>query len=194
MLRSDFLRKSLFHFCLLTALLVALFPSASTHIAQAEKSTSTQPKTLVSAPKASTVLYADVQVDTSCAGEPCSTSSLAEANTTRKLAVGADGSIYATYWNSTGIYVAKSTNRGQSFSTPVRVTLVAGQAEIGVSGDGTLYVIYGNTGFFYITESSDGGSSWSDPVTVGTGSGSIHMAVDGDYIYAVNQFGTTLIP
>ena len=144
------------------------------------------------APKSSTVRYADVQVDTNCAGEACANSSLAEANTTRKLAVGADGSIYATYWNESGIYVAKSTNRGQTFSSPVRVTLVPTQAEIAVSGDGTLYVIYGNAGYFYITESSNGGTTWSDPVTVGTGSGSIHMAVDGDYVYAVNQSGTTL--
>jgi hypothetical protein len=62
-------------------------------------------------------------------------SSLAEANTSRKLAVGANGAIYATYWNASGIYVAKSINRGQSFVTPVRVSTVSSQAEIGVSGD-----------------------------------------------------------
>ena len=126
----------LLRYGIIITLIMTVFILPSTQVVQA-----------VSAPKASTVLHADVQVDTSCAGAPCTGSSLAEANTTRKLAVGADGSIYATYWNSTGVYVAKSTNRGQSFSTPVRVTLVASQAEIGVSGDGTLYVIYGNTGF-----------------------------------------------
>ncbi|NBU64515.1 MAG: exo-alpha-sialidase, partial [Chloroflexia bacterium] len=190
-----FRHRSLLCCCMLILLFTTFLPvGASINVAQAKEANTSFQQPLLSTPKASTVLYADVQVDTSCAGSACVASSLAEANTTRKLAVGADGSIYATYWNATGIYVAKSTNRGQSFATPVRVTTVASQAEIGVSGDGTLYIIYGNGTSFNITKSINGGTTWSSPVIVGsrTASQTIHMAVDGDYIYAVNQTGTTL--
>ena len=105
-------KRSLIILGTLLFVVVSMFAGTRAFAAATQSTSAVRAHTAVTAPQTATVLYADVQVDTSCNGAECSASSLAEANTTRKLAVGADGSIYATYWNSTGIYVAKSTNRG----------------------------------------------------------------------------------
>jgi LPXTG-motif cell wall-anchored protein len=143
--------------------------------------------------EASSALHSDVQVDLDCGGIDCGSMTLANSNTTRKLAVNSQGHIYAVFYGQTGIWVARSTNRGQSFSSASQVTSTNAQPEIGTSADGTAYVIWSQAGSYVISKSTDGASSWSDPVTVGLSSGQqAHMAVDGDFIYAVGQQGTTL--
>lgn len=143
--------------------------------------------------KASTTLYSDIQVDLECEGSDCGTMTLANSNTTRKLAVNSQGHVYAVFYGQSGIWVSKSTNRGQSFSSAKMVTSLNAQPEIGTSADGTIYVIWSQSGSYVISKSTDGANTWSNPVIVGAASGSqAHMAVDGDYIYAVGQQGTTL--
>ena len=58
-----------------------------------------------------------VQVDISCGSAACTSSSIA-TNQMRKLVVSSTGVIYALFWNASGIWVAKSTDRGASFSAP----------------------------------------------------------------------------
>jgi LPXTG-motif cell wall-anchored protein len=142
---------------------------------------------------ASSALYSDVQVDLTCSVSDCGTTTLANSNTTRKLAVNSQGHIYAVFYGQNGIWVSKSTNRGQSFSSAKMVTSLNAQPEIGTSADGTIYVIWSESGNYIISKSSDGADTWSSPTTVGVASGpQAHMAVDGDYIYVVGQQGTTL--
>jgi LPXTG-motif cell wall-anchored protein len=143
--------------------------------------------------RASTALNSDIRVDLDCAGADCGTMTLANSNTTRKLAVNSQGHIYAVFYGQNGVWVSKSTNRGQSFSSAKMVTSLNAQPEIGTSADGTVYVIWAESGNYVISKSTDGANTWSSPVTVGAASGpQAHMAVDGDYIYAVGQQGTTL--
>lgn len=143
--------------------------------------------------EASTALNSDIRVDLDCAGADCGTMTLANSNTTRKLAVNSQGHIYAVFYGQSGVWVSKSTNRGQSFSSAKMVTSLNAQPEIGTSADGTIYVIWAESGNYVISRSTDGADTWSNPVTVGVTSGSqAHMAVDGDYIYVVGQQGTTL--
>jgi LPXTG-motif cell wall-anchored protein len=142
---------------------------------------------------ASSALYSDVQVDLTCSGSDCGTTTLANSNTTRKLAVNSQGHIYAVFYGQNGIWVSKSTNRGQSFSDSTMVSATNAQPEIGTSADGTAYVIWSESGSYVISKSADGADTWSNPITVGVASGpQAHMAVDGDYIYVVGQQGTTL--
>lgn len=136
---------------------------------------------------------ADIQVDADCGGSPCGTMTLASSNTTRKLAVSSNGSVYAVFYGATGIWVAKSTNRGASFSSATQVSTDNKQPEIGTSADGSVYVIWNSGSSYVISKSTDSARTWSAPVTVGTASGGqAHIAIDGDYIYAIGQSGTTL--
>jgi hypothetical protein len=142
---------------------------------------------------ASTALYSDVQVDLDCEGVNCETTTLANSNTTRKLAVDSQGHIYAIFYGQNGIWVSKSINRGQSFTAAKKVSALNAQPEIATSANGTAYVIWSESGNYVISKSLDGANSWSNPVVVGVSSGpQAHMAIDGDYIYAVGQSGTTL--
>ena len=147
--------------------------------------------------RAATKLNADVQVDISCGTTTCTGSTIATSNQTRKLVVSSTGVIFALFWNPDGIWVAKSTNRGATFTAPKKVTTTAVQAEIGISGDGTLYVIWNDAGTVKISKSTNAGTSWGAPVQIATGldtgmggAQSVHMAVDGDYLYAIEQNGT----
>jgi len=142
---------------------------------------------------ATSPVNADIQVDADCGGSPCGTMTLASSNTTRKLAVSSNGSVYAVFYGATGIWVAKSTNRGASFSSATQVSTDNKQPEIGTSADGSVYVIWNSGSSYVISKSTDGAGTWSAPVTVGASSGGqAHMAIDGDYIYAIGQSGTTL--
>lgn len=156
-----------------------------------------------------TKLFADVQIDLECDGSPCSTSTIANSNTTRKLAVLSNGTIAASFRADTGIYVATSSDRGKTFGKPVKVTSDSREAELAASAGGVLYVLWntaedggnGTVKFTYkLSTSTDSGTTWSAATTVGTSSRNgvltpttsqpAHMAVDGDYIYVLNQSGT----
>lgn len=142
------------------------------------------------------VLYQDVPVDVDCGGVDCGAMSLANANTTRKLAVTSNGTIYAAFYGSTGIWVAKSTDRGASFNPAVLVDSDNSEPEIAASASGVLYVIWNKSSVssFVVSKSTDAGQTWSTPVATGMSGwgGPAHMAVDGDYVYAVDQQGSTL--
>ena len=135
----------------------------------------------------------DVQIDSLCAASDCGTSTIANSNTTRKLAVSSNGTIYVLFRNSNGIWVSKSTNRGVSFSSAVNVSTENREAEIGTSANGKVYVVWSSNNSYVISSSSDGAQTWQTPVVAGQSSGAqAHMAISGDYIYLVGQSGTTL--
>ena len=81
------------------------------------------------------VLYADVPVSDSGASN-----TIAYPNTSRNVAAAPDGTIYVLYRNPSGIWVARSTNRGQSFQTPVQIGTSSYEAEIAVDANGIVYV------------------------------------------------------
>ncbi|MDP9199241.1 MAG: Ig-like domain repeat protein, partial [Pseudomonadota bacterium] len=118
--------------------------------------------------------------------------SLAASNTTRKLAVGADGTIYALFRSPTnGIRVARSTDRGQSFEPSVQVHAADAEAEIAIASDGDLHVNWSTGSGISHTVSRDGAQTFSDPVSVLVGSfaWSAHMALDGDLVYIIPSQG-----
>ena len=136
---------------------------------------------------------ADVQIDADCAGSDCGASTIANSNTTRKLAVSSNGTIYALFRNANGIWVSRSTNRGVSFSPAVNVSSENREAEIGTSANGKVYVVWNSNNNYVVSSSNNGGSTWSSPIVAGQASGpQAHMAISGDYIYLVGQSGTTL--
>lgn len=142
---------------------------------------------------AATPVHADIQVDANCEGSACGTSTIANSNTTRKLAVSSNGTIFALFRDENGIWVSRSSNNGASFSSAKKVTATNAEAEIGTSANGSVYVIWAQSGNYVISMSADSGETWGSPITVGQSSGQqAHMAIDGDYVYAVGQQGTVL--
>lgn len=133
-------------------------------------------------------LYLDVPVS-----DVGNDNSLATSNTSRKLAVGADGTIYALFRSATnGIRVARSTDRGQSFGPSVQVSSTSAEAELAISNDGDLHVTWVTGGNIFHAISRDGAETFSTPVTVGAGLNSAHMALDGDRVYIVPRNGSTV--
>ncbi|MFC4307683.1 choice-of-anchor D domain-containing protein [Steroidobacter flavus] len=117
---------------------------------------------------------------------------LENSNTSRKLAVGADGTVYALFRSATnGIRIAKSINRGQSFGPSVQVDPVDGEAEIAIANDGDLHVTWIKGGDAVHAISRDGGATFSTAITAGA-AGAAHMAVDGDYVYIIPQAGNAI--
>lgn len=141
-----------------------------------------------------TPLYDSVQVDINCGSGACTSGSIA-TNQMRKLVVSSTGVIYALFWNAGGIWVAKSTDRGASFSAPTLVTSTVTQGEIAISSTGTLYVSWIQSGDYKISKSTDAGVTWGGSVRMGSTRGSsntLHMAVDGDNVYGFIQVGMEL--
>lgn len=133
-------------------------------------------------------LYLDVPVS-----DVGTDNTLQTPNTSRKLAVGADGTIYALFRSPTnGIRVARSTNRGQSFSASVQVSATNAEAELAISNDGDLHVAWVTGGNIFHVISQDGAATFSTPLTVGAGASSAHMALDGDRVYIVPRNGSRI--
>lgn len=143
------------------------------------------------------------QVDQNCGTletpAPCTASSIAGSNTTRKTAVTSDGTIFVLFSGPEGIRVSRSVDRGQNFGVASLVSLdiSVGGAEIAVSSNDILYatwVVFDGAQYAArFTRSLDRGASWSEPISsaqIGSGQ-SIHMAVDGDFVYAIAQDGQT---
>ena len=116
-------------------------------------------------------------------------------NTSRTLAVGADGSIYAAYHSpSGGIRVARSTDRGASFQASVQVYSTNHEAEISVSSIGIIYVAWFDDGQVRVSRSVDQGASFSSPVAAGQEGGStVHMATDASRLYLIDKQGTNVL-
>ena len=112
------------------------------------------------------------------------------ANTSRNIAVGADGSIHVVYKSTEdqSVKYIKSID-GVTFTEPVTVANGARECEVAVSSNGKVYVSYyvENDGG-YIAYSADGTNFTN--VKVDDNALSIHLATDGDYVYAVNKSGT----
>jgi len=121
--------------------------------------------------------------------------SIASGNTTRNLAVGADGTIYAVYRGATGgIRVARSVDRGASFQPSVQVSSQNFEAEIAVSTTGIIYVVWADSSSrARISRSLDDGLSFSAPIDAGPASTSVHMATDGSRVYLIDRPGNNIL-
>jgi len=119
--------------------------------------------------------------------------SIASGNTSRNLAVGADGTIYAVFRGTNGIRVARSSNRGASFDTSVQLTSVNAEAEIAVSTTGIIYVTWPEGGRALVSRSLDGGQSFSASVDAGPATGSVHMATDASRVYLIDRPGNNFL-
>jgi hypothetical protein len=128
-------------------------------------------------------------------------SSIAGSNTTRRIAVTSDGTIFASFASPEGIRISRSVDRGQSFGVASIVSsdVAVGGAEIAVSSNDILYAAWisndGGSLVARFSRSLDRGATWTQPVTSQPSNGgnfnfiSIHMAVDGDHIYAISRDG-----
>jgi hypothetical protein len=114
---------------------------------------------------------------------------ISQGNTSRTLGVAPDGKIYVVYHGTNGIRVAKSTDRGQTFSPSVRITTGNFETEINVSSNGNVYVAWVESGSARISVSTDGGLTFSTPKVIGGASTSIHMATDSEYVYIIERNG-----
>ncbi|MET4074075.1 T9SS type A sorting domain-containing protein [Hymenobacter sp. UYCo722] len=131
-------------------------------------------------------LYSAVAVSDAGTGN-----NIGQANTSRNVAVDNTGAIYVVFSGSTGIRVAKSTTRGQSYSASVLITTQNSEAEIHAASNGTIYVAWSNgttVGFSYSTTA---GASFSAPVTLGSG-GPAHISSFGSNVYVLPQGGSVL--
>ncbi len=132
------------------------------------------------APLFSQVLVSDVGTN----------NNIGSANTSRNLAVDAQGNIGVVYIGSSGMRFAKSINRGQSFLPSVQIsTATSGSCEVEVADNGNVYVIYSNGSQISLFVSLDGGASFSGPNVLGPGS-IPHIASYGSNVYVVPKIGS----
>lgn len=133
----------------------------------------------------SALLYSNVQISDVGTGN-----TIANANTSRNLAVTSDGTIYSVFRGSEGIRVAASINRGQSFSPSVQVSPTSFEAEIAVSSNGNVYVVWVDASTVKFSRSTDGGATFSAPMDVGSaGALSYHMRTDASNVYLFARNG-----
>jgi LPXTG-motif cell wall-anchored protein len=115
---------------------------------------------------------------------------LQNGNTSRKLAVASDGTIYAVYRSDQGIRVAKSTDNGASFSPSVSVYNQNYEAEVAVSSSGIVYVTWMENSMIKLSRSTDHAATFSEAVGVGASMGmTVHMTTDGNYLYFIDRSG-----
>ncbi|MDF3079192.1 MAG: hypothetical protein K0S09_3081 [Sphingobacteriaceae bacterium] len=119
-----------------------------------------------------------------------SSNSIGSANTSRNLAVDAQGNIGVVYVGSAGLRFAKSVNRGQSFLPSVQLsTATTGDCEVEVADNGNVYVIYSNGSQISLFVSLDGGATFSGPNVLGPGA-IPHIASYGSNVYVVPKVGS----
>jgi hypothetical protein len=137
-----------------------------------------------------------VQVDANCGARrqivACTASSLTYSNTTRKMAVSSNGTIFAMFHGPEGIRVAKSTDRGATFAPADKLSDDLVEAEIAVSSNDYLYAVWNTGTSVRFSRSTDLGANWSLPVEISTIDGNngletVHMAVDGEYVYLITN-------
>jgi gliding motility-associated-like protein len=121
--------------------------------------------------------------------------SIGEANTSRNIAVSPSGNIYVVYVGSSGVRVATSLNRGQSFNPSVQIdNETITEPEIAVNDNGVVFVLYAKAGTLFLSRSTDDGASFSAPRIIANSfsSQAAHMAFYNSNIYITDTFGTTL--
>lgn len=120
--------------------------------------------------------------------------SILNGNTSRNLAVAADGTVYAVFQGPSGIRVARSSNRGQSFEPSVQVSAASFESEIAVSTTGIVYVAWSDDlGHAQVSRSLDGAQSFSAAVDAGPVIGTVHMATDSNWVYLIDRSGNTFL-
>lgn len=118
---------------------------------------------------------------------------IGNANTSRNIAIDTTGVIFAAFTGSQGIRVAKSTNRGQSFTASVQVSSTNAEPEIAVGNNGYVYVCWDNGDSIYLSVSTNGAELFSTPVVVGVGGfEAVHMALYGSNVYLINRLGSMI--
>ncbi len=137
-----------------------------------------------------TPLYSDVLVSDGLNGN----NTIGEANTSRNIAVNREGEIYIVYSGLSGIRVAKSSNRGQSFSPSILVARAFGETEIAVNDRGDVFVSWIEGSSIKLSKSADGGNSYSTPIVIGSGGGgdAVHMTTFNNMIYIIDRLGSVV--
>lgn len=115
---------------------------------------------------------------------------IGRANTSRNIVVADNGDIYVVFTGSMGIRVAKSIDRGASFTPSVQVFSNSAEPEVIVNDSGDVFIGWVYDGNIMISKSIDGGVSFAAPQSIGFGQGrAVHMAVFGDYLYIIDKQG-----
>ncbi|MGB7395469.1 MAG: T9SS type B sorting domain-containing protein [Pricia sp.] len=119
--------------------------------------------------------------------------SIGSANTSRNLAIAADGTIYVAFVGTAGIRVAKSTDRGASFLPSVAVVDGSFEPEIAINDSGVLFVAWDNGSSIYLCRSTDTGATFSAPIAVGPGLGrAVHMNTFQNSIHLTDTAGSVI--
>ncbi|RZJ66381.1 MAG: T9SS type A sorting domain-containing protein [Flavobacterium sp.] len=130
-----------------------------------------------------TPLYSNVPVSDIGTGNTTNAS-----NTSKNVAVAPNGDIYVVFSGSQGVRVAKSTNRGQTFSASTPVVTGNPEAEIHVAQNAAIYVATSNGMVF---GSTNQGASFSLLFSY-TAGGPAHIASYQDKVYVVPQSGSSI--
>jgi len=155
---------------------------------------------VVASPGMDVAEYADKTINTLYQGVAVSDGNIGGntikyGSTSRNLAVGPDGTIYALYYgDDPGIRVARSTDNGASFLPSVQVSPDPFEAEINVSSTGIVYVAWAAGSRARVSRSINKGASFSLPVDAGPAANlAVQMATDGPMVYLVDLPGNNVL-
>jgi hypothetical protein len=105
------------------------------------------------------------------------------------------GAVLATWMNYNQIVFAKSTDHGQTFSTPVTVSTNSWSDKpwMGASADGNdIYVAYESRSVLNMVVSHNGGASWTAPATLNSDS-SVYRYPNGIVVLSGGANGTAVM-
>jgi hypothetical protein len=158
-----------------------------------------------------TARTSDVRIDTSCDGNACAGSTIADSNTTRKVAVspaGTTGTIFVAFRANDGIHVATSTDRGATFTAPIRVTTTDSEPSIAAT-EHAVYVAWSEqvngAPRMLVSRGSLDGQTWTSTTDAGDapspniGSNRQHIAAESgaaagsDRVYLIDPTGLTVL-
>ena len=121
---------------------------------------------------------------------------IGEANTSRNIVAGLDGSIHVVFARAREIRFASSFNGGQSFSPSIRVRNTDNfvvEPEIAINEAGIIFIAWVEDGTIHLMRSLDSGNTFEGPVSFGSSlENTVHMSTYGDNVYLIDQEGKFL--
>ena len=128
---------------------------------------------------------------------------IGKANTSRNIGIDNNGNIYVVFSGSEGIRVAKSADRGASFSTSVQVSNITSVVEpsIVITDQNHIFIGWVEGTSIKLSKSEDLGLTFSNETIVGDAAFSsvvgenvetVHMSTSGNNIYISDRSGENI--
>ena len=116
-----------------------------------------------------------------------------KSNTSRNVAVGANGIIYIAYHGTNGVRVARSIDGGSTFLPSVQLDTGNYEVEITVDLNHDVYATWSDGANIYVSRSTDDGVTFSPAVSAGVSELMyVHMDTDAPYVYIIDRYGEEL--